>query len=247
MLGERFAPVAEPMAPHWSAGGSFATMDAMATTSFPSGPGFVLHGVPWHTYSRMLRALADRPGVRLTYDRGSLELMTLSYEHENQGHLLGRLVIVLTEERGLPVTGGGSTTFRRRRRKRGLEPDECYWITNEALVRGKTKIDLRRDPPPDLTLEIDVTHSSLNRLGIYAALQFPEIWRLENQSLVCYLLDAGKYVVSATSRAIAGLVVADLTPFLKLWGQLDENAIIRQFRTWVRQQFPPGATTPSQP
>jgi Uma2 family endonuclease len=222
-------------------------MNAMATASFPRGQRFVLHGVAWGTYSRMLRALADRPGVRLTYDRESLELMTPSYEHENQGHLLGRFVIVLTEELGLPVNGGGSTTFRRRRRKRGLEPDECYWIAYEARVRGKTTIDLRLDPPPDLCLEIDVTHSSLNRLGIYAALQFPEIWRLENQDLVCYLLDAGQYVVSPASRAIPGLVVAELTPFLRLAGQQDENAIVRQFRAWVRQQFPTSSGTPPQP
>ena len=207
----------------------------------------MLHGVPWRTYSRMLRALADRRGVRLTYDRGSLELMTLSHEHENQDRLLGRLVVALTEERGLPIKSGGATTFRRRQLKRGLEPDECYWIANEMLVRGKMKIDLRRDPPPDLSLEIDVTRSSLNRLGIYEALQFPEVWRLKNQNLICYLLDAGKYLVSMTSRAIPGLVVADLMPFLKLSGQMDENAIVRQFRAWVRQQFPPATATAARP
>jgi Uma2 family endonuclease len=148
--------------------------------------------VSWRTYTRILRALADRRGVRLTYDRGSLELMTRAHEHENQDRLLGRLVVALTEERGLPIKRGGATTFRRRQLKRGLEPDGCYRIANEALVRGKTKIDLRRDPPPGLGLEIDISRSSLNRLAIYEALQFPEVWRLKNQNLICYLLDAGQ-------------------------------------------------------
>jgi Uma2 family endonuclease len=169
----------------------------MATVQSLPEQRFVLYGVSWRTYSRLLRAFADRPGVRLTYDRGTLELMTLSHEHENRGHLLGRLVVTLTEELKLPVKGGGSTTFRRRKRQRGLEPDECYWIATEALVRSKDRIDLRRDPPPDLALEIDITHSSLNRLAIYAALAIPEVWRLEGTSLACYLLGSdGRYTVA---------------------------------------------------
>jgi len=216
----------------------------MATVHSHPGQRLVLFGVPWSTYERLLRAFAERPGIRLTYDRGTLELMTLSHEHENRGHLLGRLVVALTEELSLPLKGGGSTTFRRRKRQRGLEPDECYWIAREAQVRGKTEIDLRRDPPPDLALEIDVTRSSLDRLAIYAALQFSEVWRLEEPNLVCYLLDAGRYATSTTSRTFPGLAVADLTTFLKLSGQMDENAIIRQFRAWVPQHFPGGPGAP---
>jgi Uma2 family endonuclease len=151
---------------------------------------FMLYGVDWKSYSRMLRAFGDRPGVRLTYDRGSLEIMTLSYEHESLARLLDRFVVTLTEELRLPIAGGRSTTFRRRGRKRGLEPDDCYWIASEPLVRGKDRINLHTDPPPDLALEIDFTHSSLDRMAIYAALRVPEVWRLENQVVVCYLLAA---------------------------------------------------------
>lgn len=210
----------------------------MATASLPLEQRFVLDEVDWSTYGRLLRALGDRPALRLTYDRGSLEIMTLSHEHESDSYLLGRLVDALTEELGLPVKGGRSTTFRRRKSKRGLEPDACWWIANEATVRGKTKIDLRVDPPPDLALEVDVTHSSLDRLAIYASLGIPEIWRLEGQVVVCHLLEAdGNYPVSKTSRAFPGLRPAELGRFLKLRGQADENAVVRQFREWVRQQF----------
>ena len=114
-------------------------------------------------------------------------------------------------------------------------------------MRGKTEIDLRRDPPPDLALEIDVTHSSLDRLAIYAALGVPEVWRLENLHLVCYLLAGGMYATSAVSQAFPGLPVADLVPFLHLPEQMDDNAIVRQFRAWVRQQFPDSGTAPAQP
>ena len=67
----------------------------MATIQSPSEQHLVLYGISWQTYERLLRVFADRPGVRLTYDRGALELMTLSHEHESLVHLLGRLVVAL--------------------------------------------------------------------------------------------------------------------------------------------------------
>jgi Uma2 family endonuclease len=142
----------------------------MATVTRPTQQALVLDAVDWATYGRLLRALGNQPAVRLTYDRGCLEIMALSHERENSAHLLGRLVVVITEELGLPVKGGRSTTFRMRNKRRGLEPDDCYWIANEPLVRGKNRIELRIDPPPDLAVEVDVSHSSLDRLAIYAAL-----------------------------------------------------------------------------
>jgi Uma2 family endonuclease len=206
----------------------------------------VLYDVEWREYEGFLRLLDERPAIRLTYDRGVLEIMTLSSEHEYTKHILGRFVVVLTEELGLPVRGGGSTTFRRRKRKRGLEPDECYWIQSEALVRGKEEINLRIDPPPDLALEVDITHSSLDRLNIYAALEIPEVWRLERQIPVCYLLgDDGRYKVSPTSKALAGLRPAELSPFIGLRGQMDDNALIREFRAWVQEQRKAGRLAPS--
>jgi Uma2 family endonuclease len=208
----------------------------------------ILYGVPWRTYERALRTFSDRPGVRLAYDRGALEIMTLSHEHENRGRLLARLVVALTEELDLPLKEGGSTTFRRRRRQRGIEPDDCYWIANEAIVRSKDKIDLRYDPPPDLALEIDVTRSSIDRLSIYAALRIPEVWRQQGQVLDFHILGSdGKYAVCSTSRAFPTIASADLLPFIAMRGQLDANAIVRQFRTWVRQHLIPRGVTPPTP
>src|SRR6266571_2187699 len=102
-------------------GGPF--MSIVKTKSLPSHR-LVLYDVAWRDYQRFLRLFSDRPGVHLTYDRGVLEIMTLSYRHEGSGHIIGRFIIVLTEELNLPVQGGGSTTFCRRKKKRGLEPDE---------------------------------------------------------------------------------------------------------------------------
>src|SRR5205085_2408534 len=126
---------------------------------------------------------------------------------------------------------------------KGLEPDACWWIASEPLVRGKTEIDLRRDPPPDLALEVDVTHSSLDRLAIYAALGVPEVWRLDGSILTFHVLAPdGQYVVRSHSLAFPQSTPADLLQFLTLRGQMDENAIVRRFRAWLHQRFAAGGS-----
>src|SRR5207244_4328204 len=183
----------------------------MATVQHPAEQRLLLYGVSWQEYGRTLRALAERPSLRLTYDRGTLELMTLSLEHESIVRFFNLLILALTLELGLPLKGGGSTTFRRRRRRRGLEPDECYWIANEPLVRGKDKIDLRRDPPPDLALEVDISYSTLDRMAIYAALRVPEVWRYDGAVVSFHVLGPdGAYAAVASSKAMPQVTTADL-------------------------------------
>jgi Uma2 family endonuclease len=198
----------------------------------------LLEDVPWQTYSRLVRAFDGRRSIRLTYDRGALEIMTISVEHENHGWFMGRLVLTLTEELGLPVMGGGSATFRSRRKLRGLEPDNCFWITSEPRVRGKRKIDLDVDPPPDLAIEIDVTRSSLSRLDIYAALGVPEVWRFDGEDLTIHLLGPdGEYREIASSPTFPGIKPRDLVRFMNMRFRTEENSVIRQFRTWVRERI----------
>ncbi|TMQ31234.1 MAG: Uma2 family endonuclease, partial [Planctomycetota bacterium] len=216
-----------------------------ATVQKPPEQHFLLYGVSWQEYGRMLRAFAERPSLRLTYDRGALELMTLSLEHEALVRFFSLLVLALTLELGLPLKGGGSTTFRQRRHRRGLEPDECYWIANEPLVRGKNKIDLRRDPPPDLALEVDVSYSTLDRMSVYAALRVPELWRYDGTALTFFALGSdGYYAAVAQSLAMPQVLSADLTRLLAVRGTMDENALFRHFQAWARQRFGAGQTNP---
>lgn len=198
----------------------------------------VLDNVDWKTYTRFLYLFAERPGYRLTYDRGKLEIMSPLPEHEINTDFLGCLARALSDELGLPIKGGGSTTLRRRRRQRGLEPDRCYWIANEPAVRGKLDLDLRIDPPPDLAIEVDVTSSSLDRMAIYAALGVPEVWRVDNRTLTFHALDAvnRKYTVITHSLSFPLVTPADLMRFSALCAGQDENSVIRQFRSWVQQQ-----------
>jgi Uma2 family endonuclease len=198
---------------------------------------FRLDGISWRAYEKLLRAFEDERHLRITYDRGCLEIMTLSPRHERPKHLLGQLVIMLALELDMNIAGYGSMTMKRRLEKRGLESDECYWIQNETKVRNLKKFDLNRDPPPDLVLEIDVTHSSLNRLAIYAALRVPEVWRWDEETLQVQVLSAeGQYEIREQSTAFPSFRPADLVRFLKMGATIGETAMLRAFREWIRER-----------
>src|SRR5262249_28206154 len=101
----------------------------------------VLHDIDWGTYIRIRRAF-DLGGrlLRLTYDRGTLEIMGPPWELEQACYILARFVDVLTEELRLAYEPGGSVTLRRRRKRRGIEPNNCYWIASARQLEGKTNL-----------------------------------------------------------------------------------------------------------
>jgi Uma2 family endonuclease len=198
----------------------------------------VIDDVDWAAYEAIGEALLDRANIRLTYDRGRLEIMTLSPEHERLKVLLGLVVNVLAEEGDVPIGGFGSTTYKAELIEHGLEPDQCYYHRNLARMRGVKRIDLTRDPPPDLAIEIDVTNSSINRMDLYARLGVPELWRPEDETLRVYQLAAGRYEPIDHSPTFPNAPIGDLVPFLAIGLNQDDSAIMRAVRTWVRN-LPP--------
>jgi Uma2 family endonuclease len=195
----------------------------------------VLHNIDWGTYTRLLRAFERRRRYRLTYDRGTLEIMSPLWEHERPAYLLGRFIDVLTEELHLSCEPGRCVTLRRRRKSRGLEPDNCYWIANAERLAGKAHLDLRIDPPPDLAIEIDITHSSLDRMGIYAALGVPELWHVTSDGLNFKVLENGVYNARLHSLSFPRLASTDILRFAVRLGQTGTTALVAEFRNWVRQ------------
>jgi Uma2 family endonuclease len=204
-----------------------------------------LSGVDWKDYTRFLHLFAERPGYRLTYDRGELEIMSPVFEHGKDAYFLGRMVDAMNEEWGIPIVAGGTTTIRRRRRQRGQEPDNCYWIANAARVANLRRINLAADPPPDLAIEVNVTNSSLDRMAIYARLGVPEVWRLEGDVLTFNALQpSGDYAPITNSLSFPLLRADDLLSFLEQARQrigANNGSVIRPFRARLRQRQPSSA------
>jgi Uma2 family endonuclease len=194
-----------------------------------------LEGVSWELYEHLLKVVGNRP-LRLTYDNGELEIMSPLPEHEAGKKLLGRMAETLGFELNWPMRSYGSTTFRRKDRAKGLEPDECYYFRNESRMRGKKRWIAKRDPPPDLVIEIDITSRSVAREPIYAALGVPEIWRYERRSVKCLHLVGGNYVERRNSLVFPFLQPAELKRFVDMLAKHDETTIMHSFVKWVRKQ-----------
>ncbi|WP_373526224.1 Uma2 family endonuclease [Nostoc sp.] len=197
----------------------------------------VLHNISWETFEALLRDTGEDRGSRFAYDCGVLEIMTPFFEHENPKSNFGNFIIALAEELGIEIRRAGSTTLKRKISKRGIEPDTCYYIQNELAIRGKQTLDLENDPPPDLAIEIDITSSSVNKLGIYSALGVTELWRYDGQNLKFYQLIEGQYVESKFSIAFPIVSVSDISRFIQQSKSIGEIALLKSFRTWVREKL----------
>lgn len=196
----------------------------------------VLRNISWGTYERLLEELADCSAPRLTYDRGELEIMSPTPEHEDVNGALDKLVSFVAFEVDVETRDLGSTTFRLEDLQRGFEPDSCFYVQNESLIRGKDRLDLTVDPPPDLVIEIDITGSSINKQKIFAQFGVPEVWRYDGGRVEIFNLSNGAYVKSEVSSVLPFFTAAVLTNFVAESRRLSRLEWMKGVRDWARAQ-----------
>ncbi|WP_333257433.1 Uma2 family endonuclease [Microcoleus sp. S13_C5] len=172
-----------------------------------------LSGISWQTYETLLAEIGDRQ-IRLRYNRGNLEIMVPSPEHERFKTIMGRFVETLAEELEVRIEPLGSTTFKRPELS-GAEPDECFYIPNISAVKGQKRIDLTQYPPPDLVVGIDITSRSENTLQVYADLGVPEVWIYNGSRLRINRLENGEYLEGEISLAFPSLPILEIVRFLE--------------------------------
>jgi Uma2 family endonuclease len=206
----------------------------METTKRPAEHRIILHNTSWETYQRLMKERGESRVPRFAYDRGELEIMSPSTEHESIAYYIGLLVAVFAEEAGVDLYGAGSTTFDREDLGRGFEPDACFYVQNAERVRGKPRIDLGLDPPPDLLIEVDITSPSLDKFPIYAQVSIPEIWHHDGERLAIFELRGGEYVEISGSRILSPLSGEALSSFIEESTSLDIVTWMRRVREWTR-------------
>jgi Uma2 family endonuclease len=205
----------------------------MVTTQDATAERTILHHVSWETYQHLLRDHENSSAPRFAYDRGTLEIMTPLIEHESYSQFIGFLLAVVEEATGTKLYNYGSTTFSREDLQKGFEADTCFYIKNIDRVRGKARLDLHVDPPPDLVVEIDITHPSLNKLPIYAQIGVPEVWRYTAAGLEILLLSGDCYLPAQSSRAVPILTADALTRLVRASRGLSQAEWLRLAREWV--------------
>ena len=209
-----------------------------AIEHLPPGATLVFQQVSWDKYEQLLEDLADRPGLRVSYNEGKLEIMSPLSEHEEYKESILLLVWAFAEEHGIELESRGSTTWKRRKLRKGSEPDTCFYVRNAEKIIGKREIDLESDPPPDIVVEIDTTNESLSKFPIYAALGVPEIWRYNGKHTQFYELTGRSYAEISESRFLPGLTTELLTESLDLSKTQGQRKALTAFRRRFRGRKP---------
>ena len=198
---------------------------------------FLFQGVDWDFYTRVDDQVG--PGVRVTYYKGTLELVTLSMLHDATSSVIAVLVSVLAEEAGLPKRNIGSATLRAQPLGVGTQGDLVYYFgPNVARVRPRVEsgalFDPAVDPPPDLAVEVEVTNRLGSRLDIYREIGVPEVWRYHGALTVLELRD-GRYEPADRSPTFPLLSPQEIAGFVATGVQVDETTLAVQFRRRVRE------------
>ncbi len=194
-----------------------------------------LRGLTWHQYQQICHALPQGRATHLTYLEGTLEIVMPLEDHEYASELIGLFIRILAVEMGLRLKSLRSTTLNRPDLDRGAEPDNAYYIQHQPQVAGRP-IDLRQDPPPDLVVEIDITHTDIDKNCLYAQLGVPELWRYNGHSWQIYHLQGETYQSVPYSPTFPWVPKSRLYQFLAE-AQQDEVAAEIAFRTWVRNHL----------
>ena len=195
----------------------------------------VFYNISWQNYQQILAALGQNRSSRLIYDQGTLEITMPLEEHESATRLIELFIRILVVESNLKMKTMGSTTLNRDDLQRSAEPDNCYYIQNQPKVVGKT-VDLNQDPPPDLIVEVDITHTNINKLTFYSSMGVPEFWRYNGKILRIYQLQESAYIEVEKSPTFPKITKEQLYRFLQDC-QIDEVQAEKSFRAWVQQEM----------
>jgi Uma2 family endonuclease len=201
--------------------------------AMPPGAVLTLSDVSWEEYDELLHELDEQPRYRLSYDKGRLEIMTLSPEHEGLASFFPALILILAEECALNYLSRKSATLRKKK-SAGAEPDDCYYFREFKKISGKKSLDLSVDPPPDLAIEVDITHGSVSKFPIYASLGVPELWRYRKGKMKFYSLSEGDYDEVTHSLMFPFLTPQTVSEFLQM-GETEGTVVMAgEFRKWVK-------------
>lgn len=205
-------------------------------SNLPPSAVVTFHDVSWEEYEQLIEELGEAPGRRVSYNDGTLNITTLSSEHERYSDFLKRLVGHLSFRLGVNICSFGSATMRKQARKKGSEPDGCYYVQSAPLIGNKMHIDFAAAPPPDIVFEVDIHHDSRSKFPIYAALGVPEIWRYDGEELTIHQLREDQYFIIEDSLALPVLSARVLTDFLARLSKDGESQTLVAFDEWLQSR-----------
>jgi Uma2 family endonuclease len=178
-----------------------------------------LNSISWQEYEGFLSLILNRPNLRLSYLKGTLEIMPLSFEEEALKTIIARLLYVYADVMGIDLFSSGSTTFKKESPSVGLEPDESYCLD-------------RRKEFPDLAIEIIVTSGGIDKLEIYRRLEVKEVWFWQDREFAIYHLREDKLAYDRSPPSNRQSNLFPQLDFLKMAEYVIPESEPQAVRTW---------------
>ena len=196
----------------------------------------VLYDIPWDAYTKMMDALGEKH-VPHVYQKGTLEMMSPTEEHEWIKTILGRLIEAAAVELEIPMLPVGSATRRHQKLEHGFEPDESYYVGRESVERAKRKTTGGKKTVPDLAIEVAWSRAVLAKLDSYAVVGVPEVWRYQRGKVEFFVLgEDSKYQTVERSLSFPLLTTKMVNQSLKLVQETDDCEAIKSFVGEIRKR-----------
>jgi Uma2 family endonuclease len=194
----------------------------------------IFHNVLWDEYEALLEQVGEARGLRISFNDGTLKIMSLSLEHETYAEFIKALVTQIRFRLRINIRSSGSATMRKKKKSKGNEPDAGFYVQTAPVVGNRLDLDFAVDPPPDVVVEVDIHHDSTDNYPIYAALGVPEIWRYDGWEATIFHLKGSDDVEAEASLALPMITSAILTEYLTRMRQEGEFEAIIAFDEWLQ-------------
>ncbi|MEG4853830.1 Uma2 family endonuclease [Microcoleus sp. B5-D4] len=172
----------------------------------------------WREF-KVVEQLLSRPGVRLSFLDGVLEIRRMPGEkHETIKERIGSLLDIYLLQMGIDYQPTGSMTLESPSGLVKREADKSY------------KLGANREFP-DLAVEVVVTSGGINKLEAYTRLEIPEVWFWENGALRMYSLGADGYTEVDRSQVLPDLDIVLLARCINIENHLQA---MREFRQAIQ-------------
>ncbi len=157
---------------------------------------FILPGrYSWQQLKAIQAAMAEVPGVRLSYLDGCVELMTTGEDHEMIKKFLAILIEAYLFKKGIRFIPVGNATRESETKGASFEPDESYYIGT-------------RKEHPDLAIEVALTSGGKDKLEKYKRFKITEVWFWENNQISIYQFCNDNYEQISRSEFLPDLDLA---------------------------------------
>jgi len=206
------------------------------TSRLPAGSDVFLRGQTFEDYEEIMESVGEASGLRISFDGRNVKIITLSTKHEKYVRLVERMIDNLSMRKRIKILSYGSSTIKSSRQERGSEPNCCFYVQSAELVADKETIDFSRDVPPDIVVEVDIHHSSMEKFEIFSKLRVPEFWLYDGERLRIHRFESENYVAVKKSLALPILSDDILTDFLNSLQTSDQFEILLKFEKWLDSQ-----------